>query len=71
MSSVHLDSAERGFSFNKNAILDMRFDRTEGKKVSQYINELPEKEIEHILRKKKEFYSQAPRAEVLLFGHQP
>ena len=50
MSSVHLDSAERGFSFNKNATLDMRFDRTEGKKVSEYINELPEKEIEYILR---------------------
>ena len=50
VSSVHLDSAERGFSFNKNATLDMRFDRTEGKKVSQYINELSEKDIEHILR---------------------
>ena len=50
VSSVHLDSAERGFSFNKNATLDMRFDRTEGKKVSHYVNELPEREIEHILR---------------------
>ncbi len=50
VSSVHLDDADRGFSFNKNAPLDMRFNRNEGKKVSYYLNELPEKEIERILR---------------------
>ena len=50
VSSVHLDSADRGFSFNKNAPLDMRFDRTHGKCVSQLINELPESEIERILK---------------------
>ncbi len=50
VSSVHLDNAERGFSFNKNAPLDMRFNRTHGKKVSEYLNELSEKEIEYILR---------------------
>ena len=50
VSSVHLDSADRGFSFNKNAPLDMRFDRTQGKCVSQLINELPESEIERILK---------------------
>ncbi len=50
VSSVHLDSAERGFSFNKDAPLDMRFDTNRGKKVSEYLNELPEKEIERILR---------------------
>ena len=50
VSSVHLDDAERGFSFNKDAPLDMRFNRTEGKTVSDYLNKLPEKEIERILR---------------------
>lgn len=50
VSSVHLDSADRGFSFNKNAPLDMRFNRTDGKSVSQLINELTESEIELILR---------------------
>ena len=50
VSSVHLDNADRGFSFNKDAPLDMRFNRTEGKTVSDYLNKLPEKEIERILR---------------------
>ena len=50
VSSVHLDDADRGFSFNKDAPLDMRFNQTYGKKASEYINELPEKDIEHILR---------------------
>ena len=50
VSSVHLDDAERGFSFNKDAPLDMRFNRMEGKTISDYLNKLPEKEIERILR---------------------
>jgi len=50
VSSVHLDEAERGFSFNKDAPLDMRFNQLKGKKVSEYLNKLPEKEIERILR---------------------
>ena len=50
VSSVHLDDADRGFSFNKDAPLDMRFNRTTGKTVSDYLNKLPEKEIERILR---------------------
>ncbi len=50
VSSVHLDSSDRGFSFNKDAPLDMRFNQTHGKKVSEHLNELSEKEIEKILR---------------------
>ena len=50
VSSVHLDDADRGFSFNKDAPLDMRFNRMEGKTASDYLNKLPEKEIERILR---------------------
>ncbi len=50
VSSVHLDEAERGFSFNKDAPLDMRFNQSQGKKVSEYLNKLPEREIERILR---------------------
>ena len=50
VSSVHLDDGDRGFSFTKDAPLDMRFNRLEGKTVSDYLNKLPEKEIERILR---------------------
>jgi len=50
VSSAHLDEAERGFSFNKDAPLDMRFNQLKGKKISEYLNKLPEKEIERILR---------------------
>tara|TARA_B100000900_G_C20548430_1_gene703664 strand:+ start:394 stop:1326 length:933 start_codon:yes stop_codon:yes gene_type:complete len=50
VSSVHLDDAQRGFSFNKDAPLDMRFNQSKGKKVSEYLNKLPEEEIERILR---------------------
>ena len=50
VSSVHLDDGDRGFSFTKDAPLDMRFNRLEGKTVSDYLNKLSEKEIERILR---------------------
>ena len=50
VSSVHLDDADRGFSFNKDAPLDMRFNQDFGKKASEYLNELSEKDIERILR---------------------
>ena len=50
VSSVHLDDANRGFSFSKDAPLDMRFNRTSGKTAADYLNELREEEIEKILR---------------------
>ena len=50
VSSVHLNDAQRGFSFSKDAPLDMRFNQSKGKKVSEYLNRLPEEEIEKILR---------------------
>jgi 16S rRNA (cytosine1402-N4)-methyltransferase len=50
VSSVHLDNANRGFSFSKDAPLDMRFNKTRGKTAADYLNELPENEIEKILR---------------------
>jgi 16S rRNA (cytosine1402-N4)-methyltransferase len=58
LSSYHLKKAERGFSFEYDAPLDMRFDRTEGEKAAELLNELSEKEIERILRE----YGQEPRS---------
>lgn len=49
VSSFQLDSAERGFSFHKDAPLDMRMSKT-GKSAADLVNELPEKELMRIIR---------------------
>ena len=50
VSSHQLDTVERGFSFQQDAPLDMRMDRSRGKTASDMVNSLPEKELERILR---------------------
>ncbi len=49
LSSYLLNEAERGFSFQKEGPLDMRFNRTEGEPVSQLLSDLTAEELADIL----------------------
>lgn len=48
-SSMQFDRAERGFSFQKDGPLDMRFDPEGATTAAQLVNELPEAELADIL----------------------
>jgi 16S rRNA (cytosine1402-N4)-methyltransferase len=49
VSSMQLDRAERGFSFQSEGPLDMRLDPTSGEPASQLVNSLPERELADII----------------------
>jgi 16S rRNA (cytosine1402-N4)-methyltransferase len=50
VSSQQLDNAERGFSFQQNAPLDMRMDAGRGETAVDLLNDLSEQELERIIR---------------------
>jgi 16S rRNA (cytosine1402-N4)-methyltransferase len=50
VSSLQLDSGERGFSFKQNAFLDMRMDTSKGHTASDILNCLRADELEDLLR---------------------
>ena len=59
LSSMQLDTSDRGFSFRGDEALDMRFDpSSEGPTAAEFVNTLPEAELERILRE----YGEEPRA---------
>ena len=49
LSSMQVDSAHRGFSFRREAPLDMRFDRSRGMTAAQLVNETPESELADLI----------------------
>lgn len=50
VSSHQLDSGNRGFSFQHDAPLDMRMDTSQGQTAADLLNELPEQELERIIK---------------------
>jgi len=50
VSSMQLDQSERGFSFSKEAPLDMRMDNATGHTAAHYINSMDEEELAQTLK---------------------
>jgi 16S rRNA (cytosine1402-N4)-methyltransferase len=49
LSSIQLDESGRGFSFQRDEPLDMRFDPTEGPTAAELVNALPSEDLARIL----------------------
>lgn len=58
VSSLQLDTPERGFSFRGEAPLDMRFDPGTGLTADDIVNRYPERELEAVIRQ----YGEEPRS---------
>ena len=63
-SSIHVDDAERGFSFSKDGPLDMRYDRSQGLTAEIIVNEYDESELKRVIRDygEESFYNRVVHA---------
>jgi len=63
-SSIHVDDAERGFSFSKDGPLDMRYNRSQDLTAEIVVNEYDEHALKKIIREYGEepFYNRVVRA---------
>jgi len=66
MSSWHLSKSERGFSFQKDEPLDMRYSEKESLTAREIINQWPPEEIEKILREFGEEKFSRPISKMIL-----
>ena len=64
VSSMQLDEAVRGFSFNKEAKLDMRMSQ-QGNSAYEVVNEMPEAELADIIYK----YGDEKKSRHIFLGH--
>jgi 16S rRNA (cytosine1402-N4)-methyltransferase len=64
VSSPQIDDAQRGFSFRQDGPLDMRMDPTRGPSATQWLQEVDEDELAHIIRMygEERFAKQVARA---------
>jgi 16S rRNA (cytosine1402-N4)-methyltransferase len=58
VSSLQLDTPERGFSFQSDGPLDMRMDRSRGRTAEELVNRLPERELLDLIHA----FGEEPRA---------
>ena len=58
ISSYQVDSAHRGFSYNNDGPLDMRFNQNIGTTAKEFFDKVSEGELMHIIR----FYGEEPKA---------
>ena len=51
VSSYHFDNPKRGFSFNGDGLIDMRFDQTQGEAAFNWINNASESDLANVIWK--------------------
>jgi 16S rRNA (cytosine1402-N4)-methyltransferase len=69
VSSMQIDTPERGFSFQQDGPLDMRFDRRSGPTLDRYLHKASEEELARVLREYGEERHARRIARAILFAH--